>query len=231
MVKLRVEVGESIIDFCKSPVPRTASQIVNWLKSTFPSFYPKSRTDLVVKFLHLYWLNELVKECKIMKFTPLDKEDWNKARGLMSHFSKQQQVKRPRKLSALYQTNFFLAGKNEFSLKPPALKELNLDMFALLSRFRLSHLENFQLNLLNLLSCHAASAGAERDMVRLAVYASDAGFTQEERDLLERFLELSGDERVKPLLNSIPFRPDPQKAVAFLKLFGVIGANEKEKQE
>ena len=170
--------------------------------------------------MHKYWLIELVSKGKVIEYTyttSTDNDSWIKARGLLARFSGQDGNKKPRKVQKLYQTNFFLFGNNSLIIKPPVLKEVNIDLFAFFNRFASGkNIPEFSLNILNMLLCHL-TPGVSRDAVRLAVYAPDVYLEQASRDLFERFLEMSDDKRVKLLLFSLPFKPDHSKAVAFIR--------------
>ena len=126
----KFETGQKIIEFCRFPIPRTPTEIVNHLKKEVKDFYPKSRSNIVVRFLKQNHLEELVAKNILVEYFPSD-STWTSTRQLMKHFFKNQNLTVPRKVSALYQINFLYLQHTPHIYKLPVLRDINLDLITL----------------------------------------------------------------------------------------------------
>ena len=208
-----------IIEFCKFYVPRTPIDIVRHIKYLNPSFYPKTPDKQVVKFLRSNFLNNLVNEGILVKYTP-NLLEWKKIRKFMSFYEKNKKNRKTRKVSELYQINFFHFGSNEILLKVPVLNDMNLDFIALLNnsfeKKDIEKVDNFSLNLINLLMAYKQDKRI-RDKIRIQLY--DSQLNEKKINSIEKLLEYSF--LIKEFLNKIPLKPDEEKALNFLnKLIG-----------
>ncbi len=213
-----LEIEQKIVEFCSNPIPRTPIEIVRYLKALYPEFYPKTPDKLVVKFLRKKFLEKLCKKQFIVKYLHRDLL-FNKSRKLLSYYLKKANVKKkPRKLTELYQVNFFYLKPSKILLKFPAIPEINLDAVTIMHKwFRQTKTENFGLELANLLMCYESPS--LRDEIRIKLYSLP--FKEYDKELFEKLLEvIISNEEVRKLLDSIPFSPNLDKALDFLEASG-----------
>lgn len=205
---------QRILEFCRFPVPRSRSEISNYLKLSVPGFYPKSNSHRVSLFIEDL-IQDLANSGLIVDYTPND-STWKNTRKLVSHYFNQNKRHSPRKLSKLYQTNIFcLAGSQYFSILP-VIKDINLDLVALWYNFTKDketepQFENFFMQMLNLAYC--CSFPEIKSKFRIEIYQLD--FTERERGLLERIFDYS--EKITSKFN-IPFSPNAAAALEFLRM-------------
>src|SRR3989338_210186 len=93
--------GFDVIDYCRSPIPRTATAISCFVRNE-QQVPPAS-----VSRLQASLLSDLVKTGYLIQYAPRDGELWFKARKLLEVHCKTSSLPLPRKVSGLYQTNFF----------------------------------------------------------------------------------------------------------------------------
>jgi hypothetical protein len=203
------EANQKIIEFCRFPIPRTATEIVRFLKKEVKDFYPKSRPDLIVRFLRQNHLEELVAKNILIEYSKED-QTWESMRKLMTHFFKNQNLTAPRKVSALYQINFLYLQHTPHIYKLPILKDINLDLITLFyPMIKDKKIDNFFWTVLNFIySCEL-----ERDKMKIELYRLN--FSEKERGLLENFMNYSAE--FKSFFQSFPFKPDADKAIEMLK--------------
>ncbi len=206
----RFETNQKIIEFCRFPIPRTSTELVNHLKKEVQDFYPKSRPDLVVKFLKRNHIEELVAKNILVEYSQSD-SSWKSTRQLMKHFFKNQNLTAPRKIPSLFQINFLYLQHTPHIYKLPILREINLDLITLFYPIiKDKKIDNFFWNVLNFLySCES-----ERDKLKIELYRLN--FSEKERDLLEKFMNYSSE--FKTFFQSFPFKPDADKAIDFLRI-------------
>jgi len=202
--------NEKIIKFCRFPIPRTAIEVVKFLKNEVENFYPKSRPDLVIGFLRRNHFEELVAKNIIIEYSKNDLE-WENIRAVMKHFLKNQGIAPPRKIFHLYQVNFLYLQHTPHIYKLPVLKDINFDLITLFfPLIKDKKIDNFFWNVLNLLySCEL-----ERDKLKIELYRLN--FSEKERDLLEKFMNYSAE--FKTFFQSFPFKPDSDKAIEMLRM-------------
>lgn len=200
---------------CRFPIPKSAQHLVLELKS-IDTFYPHTRTDKVVPLMRTHVLQNLLNSGYIIEYTQQDAV-WEKARKLVALYYAKRPEPTPRKLSALYQINFFHLVASHQAPLFTLPKETNLDLVILAYPFvKDKTIENFPLEILNLMYCYL-SPGLH-DKIRTRVYTLE--FTEEEQDQLEKLLGYS--EELKNIFESIPFKPDIERASVFLeKLYNV----------
>jgi len=206
----KFETSQKIIEFCRFPIPRTPLEIVNHLKKEVKDFYPKSRPDLVVRFLRQNHLEELVAKNILVEYS-IDDAIWKNIRVMMKHFHTSQNVAPPRKVSSLYQINFLYLQHTPHIYKLPVLKDINLDLITLFfPMIKDKKIDNFFWTVLNFLySCEL-----ERDKMKIELYRLN--FNEKERGLLENFMKYSSE--FKFFFQSFPFKPDADKAVELLRM-------------
>ncbi len=219
MTKLdKNRVFDEIIDFCRFPVPKTPIDIVRHLKGLDFGFYPGTPDKQVVKFLRTNYLNELVDNGLIVKYT-FDSGSWKKARKLLSYYESGNKKKPTRKVSELYQINFlnFFSNKDSFLLKIPSFKEINLDLVVLLYNSFKSvnkkslRLSNFSLELINLMMAYREES--VRDKIRIKLY--NLNFNDKEIESFEKLLEYS--LFMNDFFEKIPFNPNDSRALELIE--------------
>jgi hypothetical protein len=204
------EVNQKIIEFCRFPIPRTASEIIKFLKKEVKNYYPKSRPDLIVSFLRKNHLDELVAKNILVEYSIKD-PNWKNTRALMKHFYTNQGITPPRKVSSLYQINFLYLQHTPNIYHLPVFKDINLELITLFyPLIKDKKIPNFFWEVLNFL----LSYEKERDKIKIAMH--QLNFSEKERDLLEKFAGYSGE--FNSLFQTFPFKPDSDKAIEFMRM-------------
>ncbi|MCD6414874.1 MAG: hypothetical protein J7L23_04600 [Candidatus Diapherotrites archaeon] len=204
----KLDVEKLVVGYCRKPIPSTTSEIVRYLKARVPSFYPKTPTKKVAKKFREDILTPLRDEGFIIEYLPGDNV-WLKARALVSYHHKKSTTK-PRKLNALYQTNFLYLGRETHPLikrLPKVDKELNLDLVVFLSRFDKAKMNTW--DLINFLLC--ARDDTSKAKLRLFVYKLP--FDYNEVELIEKVLDYGSEFR----LEGFPLSGDVNSAMGFLE--------------
>jgi len=203
-----------IIEFCRFPVPKTAIDIVRFIKYNNSNFYAKTPDKLVVKFLRKNFLDYLVEKGILVKYSP-DFDYWAKVRKFLSFYESKNKNKVTRKVNELYQINFFYFKNNSFLFKLPVLKEVNLDLvvlfYNLLKNIKSEEFENFSFELINLLMIYRNEKF--RDKLRLKIY--DLNLEDKEINSFEKIFEYS--LYMNEFFNKIPFKPYYEKGINFLE--------------
>lgn len=199
------------IKFLRYPIPRTPIEISRHLKENLENFYPKTKDYRTIKSLKENVLNELIDRKLVVRYTEKD-ENWKIARKLINRHRENKGKPKPRKLTELYQINFFYIGKDTEIHKLPVIKEVNLELVALLYRF-IEKEKNQPLfwNLLNLFYCY--SKDEYKGKIRVKIHGRN--FNENESKSLDRLLDHTED--LSKILDKIPFKPDIKKATTFLK--------------
>ncbi len=203
-----MDVSEHILDVLNNPVPKTAGQISRDLvgRGLF-----KSKPNKLAGHIKRRYLKGLVERNLVVEFTPEDGESWEHARGLVKIFSR---IK-PRRVDALYQTNFLVAFTSftsdfGFNKLPPVDPSLNLVAMAFLHKIRGKKPEftkSIGLNLFNFLMI--AKIKEYRDKIRLFMYKLPLDYA--DIDLLEKMLDYGFR------LPEFPFDPNLENAENFLR--------------
>jgi hypothetical protein len=205
------KIESEVLNFCKFPVPRTSVEIVRYLKARDLSFYPKTEASQVVKFLKRDILDDLVDSGLILRYNSKQPQ-FERARKLLAYYYSKQPNVSPRKVQLLYQANFLNLGEDNFFKTLPTFPEINLDVTALLYNLtKDKSFENFSFELINLIYCYLDPDN--KDKIRLSLYTLD--FTERERELIEKILEYNNI--MQEFCNSIPMKPDVDRALDFLK--------------
>jgi hypothetical protein len=195
---------KKITTFCASPVPRSASSIVKYLQG-HGDLPKKTRAAKAVPLLRERFLALLISENRILELTPSDPA-WASAQGLSKHFN----AIKPRRIGALYQTNVFCLQDTPGFAPPVVDKEANLQITALLSPFLKGKLlPAYSWNIWNLFWAYRDN----RTRLRIEIYR--LRYDDEDKERLEAALE-RGSELAG--LSDLPFKPDLEKAIAFLQL-------------
>jgi len=201
-------IEKDILDFCRFPVPRTPSGIILFLKSKRDDVYKNTPPSRAAALLRDRILDPLVTKNILVCYTP-DSTQWPEARELLRQYCKSQGISPPRKLNELYQANFFYLSGDVTVLLPP-FPDINLDLTAMFSRFTSgNNMPDFTWQLLNLFQSYAQN----RDQIKMAMHRIE--FDERELDVLER--ALNHHTALQPFFDSFPFRPDAEKAAAFLR--------------
>lgn len=210
-------IKEKVLDFCRSPIPRTGIEIVRHVKE---DFYPGTPDAKAVRYLIKEHLDPLVKQGFLVSYAP-DNPAWEKARGLVRYSSLKSEGSRPRGVRLLYQINFLYLLPPKADTPYPALhslpmpqKEMNLDLVTLLSRFfsgRDYDGSRYLWNVLNLFCCFLAHKEA------LLSKIDSIPFTSEEKMVLRSISEYSDGFRA--FADGFPFSPSLEKALGFLETF------------
>jgi hypothetical protein len=202
-------VQEKVLEACRSSVPKTPLEIAASLKKTLPGFYKATPADKIVARIKQAYLNSLVERGLLVEYSP-DSSVWANARALIKYFREKEGKEPPRKLSSLYQINFLCIGGDPWFYKIPALANINLEMCSFLyPRVQKRKFVGFFANLVNLCWCYGTEY---RERMRLELYAT--GLDDNEKERLEKALELSTEARY--FYETLPFKPNPQAAIAFL---------------
>ncbi len=206
-------IEREIINFCRFPVPRSPIEIVRYLKAKDLNFYKKTPNPQIVKFLRKDMLDNLVKKGILVKYDEKSL-NWIKARKLLSYYESRNKDKASRKLTELYQINFFYLADSPLVLNIPILLDINLDIVALLYNLtRNKHFDNFFFELVNLLYCYDNLK--IRDKIRIELY--NLSFNEKEIGCFEKLFEYTN--LMQEFFNLIPFNPNLQKALDFLREF------------
>lgn len=203
------EAKEKTLDFLRYPIPRTPIAITRYLKKELKNYYPNTKDYRTIKSLKENVLNELIENKLIVKYTEED-ENWETARELIKRHCESTGKPKPRKLKELYQINLFYLGKDTEIYKLPVIKEVNVEIVALLYRFVEEEKEFFFWNLLNLFYCY--SKDEYKGKIRVKIHGRN--FDEVESRALDRLLDYTED--MKNLLENIPFDPNIEKAIQFL---------------
>lgn len=204
-------VKEETLDYLRYPVPRTPISITRYLKKELDDFYPNTKDYRATKKLKKHILKELKEKNLILKYTE-NSVSWDSARELLRrHYDSINRTK-PRKLTSLYQINFFYLGKDAEVYKLPVLKDVNLETVALMYRFtEEKETENYFWNILNLFYCY--SRDEYKGRIRVKIHGSL--FSEEESRTLERLLDHTED--MEEVLGRLPFEPSMENAMNFIE--------------
>lgn len=201
---------EKTLDYLRYPVPRTPISIVRHLKKEVDNFYPKTNGYRVVKKLREEVLNDLINQGLILKYKEGDRE-WGTAKELIKREYEASSKTKPRKLKEVYQINFFYLSKDNLTYKLPVIKDVNIELTALLYRFmEEKEVKNFSLKLLNLFHCYDKEEYKGR--IRMKIHGKR--FNEKESRLLDRSLDHTSE--IRKVLNELPFKPDISEAESFL---------------
>lgn len=200
-----------VLEYLRYPVPRTPISIARYLKEEIDNFYPNTEDYRAVKKLKKHVLKDLEQKNLIVKYEEND-SNWENARELLKRHYDSTGRSKPRKLSELYQINFFYLGNDARIYQLPVIKEINLDIVALMYRFvEERDEENFFWNILNLFYCY--SKDEYKGKIRVKVHGPL--FEEKESRILERLLDYT--ENMEGILDKIPFKPDIDRALEFLE--------------
>lgn len=199
------------LKYLRYPVPRTPISITRHLKKELDNFYPNTKDYRATEKLKKHILKELEEKNLIIKYTE-QSENWETARELLRRHYESQDKPKPRKLSELYQINFFHLGKDTHVYKLPVIEQVNLETVALMYRFtEEKENKNYFWNILNLFYCY--SKDEYKGKIRVKIHGSL--FTEEESTALDRLLNHT--ENLEKVLNKLPFKPNIDKAIEFIE--------------
>lgn len=209
-------IKEKVMDFCRSPIPRSGVEIARHVKE---DFYPRTPDAKAVRFLIKEHLGPLVEQGFLVSYSPADSA-WEKARGLL-RYARLREGSKPRGVRLLYQINFMCLLPPKADTPYPALaglpapqKEMNLDLVTLLSRFfagRDVDGNEYLWNLINLFCCFLSHKDA------LLSKIDSIPFSSEERMVLRSVSEYS--DAFRTFAEGFPFSPSLEKAMGFLETF------------
>lgn len=202
---------EKTLNYLRYPIPRTPVSVTRHLKKELKNFYPKTEDYRATKKTKKHILKPLNNKNLIIRYT--DKEEsWKDARELLKKHREARNKPKPRKLNELYQINFFYLGKDTYIYKLPKLKEINLEIVALLYNITQGEQnKNFFWNILNLFHCY--SNEKYKGKIRVKIYGSQ--FTDKESKTLDKLLEYHNE--MEKVLNKLPFKPDIERCQEFLE--------------
>ncbi len=205
------EAKEKTLEYLRYPVPRTPISTTRYLKKELEDFYPNTEDYRATKKLKKHIIKDLEKRNLLVKYTKED-GNWERARELLRRHYESIDRPKPRKLTELYQINFFYLGKDSYIRKLPVLEEINLETVALMYRFiENKENQNYFWNILNLFYSYLQEE--YKGKIRVKIHGSR--FAEEESRALDRLLEHT--DEMKDILNKLPFKPDIEKALKFIE--------------
>lgn len=191
---------QGVLEYCDFPIPRTASEIADFLKGENPSFYPATKTARVAAFIRKKMLRKLIEENRIIEYSPND-DAWPEVRGFLKAYYLREGKPLPRKLPALYHVNFLPPIKT-----PPALNLRIATTLCPRLKARGDTLNPWEV--LNLLFSYTEN----RDRIRFDLYKLD--FDEKEREEIEKLLESS--QQLATFFGNFPFMSHIGRARQFL---------------
>lgn len=197
------------IEFCRSPFPRTRTEIARHLKDNVAGFYPHTQPSKFIPLMQKDVITPLEDSGLLVSYTPED-ACWEKAALLIARSAKHRGTKTPRRVDIAYQVHFL------YLQEPKALpsvhgfattsKEMNIDLVALLHRFEKP--EEYTWKMLNLLIC--ARTEKARNALRIHLYRLPLDY--DEADLLDSVLDYGNEFQQI----AFPFQADFKEAKKFL---------------
>jgi len=199
------------LNYLRHPVPRTPISIVRHLKSELEDFYPNTNGYRVVSRLKETVIEDLLDKNVVIKYTEED-DVWRTARELLNKEYESMNKSKPRKLTDLYQINFFYLSPETQIYNLPVLKDINLNLTAMFYRFlENKKVKNYFWNVLNLFYCYYNDEN--RGKIRVKIHGRQ--FSEKESRILDRALNHA--EEFEELFEGFPFQPDPEEAIIFLE--------------